>query len=208
MDSIVQLFVPELSLRPHKDLTFPFELIILWLCSISCCSVVQLLTCIQLCNPMDWSMPHSSLLYYLLTCLLAQPLSHVWLFCNPMDCRLPGCSVHGIFLARILEWLAISYSRGSFWPRDWNPVSCTSGIGRQVLHHCTTWEAFTISQSLLKFISIESVTLSNNLIFCCPLLLLPSIFPSIRVFSNELALHIRWPKNWSVTFNISPFHRW
>ena len=52
--------------------------------------------------------------------------------------------------------------------------------------------------------SIESVMPSNHLIFCCPLLLLPSIFPSIRVFSNESALHIRWPKNWSFSFNISP----
>ena len=63
--------------------------------------------------------------------------------------------------------------------------------------------SFTISQSLLKLISIESMMPSNNLILCCPLLLLPSIFPSIRVFSNESALHIRWPKYWSFSF-ISP----
>ena len=58
--------------------------------------------------------------------------------------------------------------------------------------------------SLLKLMSIESVMPSNHLILCCPLLILPSIFPSIRVFSNELALLIRWPKYWSFTFNISP----
>ena len=52
--------------------------------------------------------------------------------------------------------------------------------------------------------SIELVTPSNHLILCCPLLLLPSIFPSIRVFSSESALHIRWPKYWSFSFNISP----
>ena len=52
--------------------------------------------------------------------------------------------------------------------------------------------------------SIESVTPSNHLILCHPLLLLPSIFPNIRVFSNESALHIRWPKYWSFSFNISP----
>jgi len=52
--------------------------------------------------------------------------------------------------------------------------------------------------------SIESVMLSNYLILCCPLLLLPSIFPSIRVFSNELALHTRWPKYWSISFSNSP----
>ena len=62
----------------------------------------------------------------------------------------------------------------------------------------------TISWSLLKFMSFKSVMPSNELIFCHPLLLLPSIFPSIRVFSNELALHIRWPKNWSLNFTNSP----
>ena len=60
------------------------------------------------------------------------------------------------------------------------------------------------SQSLLKLISIESVTPSKHLILCHPLLLLPSVFPSIRVFSNESALHIRWPKYWSLSFSISP----
>ena len=62
----------------------------------------------------------------------------------------------------------------------------------------------TNSRSLLKLIFIESVMPSNHLILCCPLLLLPSIIPSIRVFSNESALHIRWPKYWSFSFNISP----
>ena len=64
--------------------------------------------------------------------------------------------------------------------------------------------SFTISQSLLKLMSIESVMPSNHLILCRPLLLLPSIFPSIRVFSNESVLPIRWPKYWSFSFNISP----
>ena len=60
------------------------------------------------------------------------------------------------------------------------------------------------SWSLLKLMTIGSVMPSNHLIFCCPLLLSPSIFPSIKVFSNETALHIRWPKYWSFSFNISP----
>ena len=64
--------------------------------------------------------------------------------------------------------------------------------------------SITNSWSLLKLMSIELVMPSNHLIFCCPLLLPPSIFPSIRVFSNESALHIRWPKYWSFSFNISP----
>ena len=62
----------------------------------------------------------------------------------------------------------------------------------------------TNSRSILKLMSIASVMPSNHLIFCCPLFLLPSIFPSIRVFSNESVLHIRWPKYWSFSFNISP----
>ena len=64
--------------------------------------------------------------------------------------------------------------------------------------------SITNSQSLLKLMSIESVMPSNPLILCRPLLLLPSIFPSIRVFSNESALHMRWPKYWSFSFSISP----
>ena len=62
----------------------------------------------------------------------------------------------------------------------------------------------TNSRSLLKLISIESVMPSNHLILCCPLLLLPSILPSIRVFSNESALRIRWPKYWSFSFHTNP----
>ena len=64
--------------------------------------------------------------------------------------------------------------------------------------------SITNSWDLLKLMPIELVTPSNQLIFCCPLLLLPSIFPSIRVFSNESVLHIRWPKDWSFSFSISP----
>ena len=68
--------------------------------------------------------------------------------------------------------------------------------------------SFTISQSLLKLMSTESVMPFSRLIFCCPLLLLPSIFPSIRAFSNELALCIRWPKYWNFSFSISPSNKY
>ena len=64
--------------------------------------------------------------------------------------------------------------------------------------------SFTISWSLLKLMSIESVITSKHLILCHPLLLLPSIFPNIKVFSSELVLHISWPKYWSFSFSISP----
>ena len=69
---------------------------------------------------------------------------------------------------------------------------------------CQASLSLTISWSLLKLIFIELVMSSNHLILCHPLLLLPSIFHSIRVFSNELALCIRWPKYWSFSFNMSP----
>ena len=69
---------------------------------------------------------------------------------------------------------------------------------------CQAFLSFTISRSLLRFVFIESVMLSNHLILCFPLILLPSIFPSIRVFSSESAFHIRCPKYWSFSFSISP----
>ena len=79
----------------------------------------------------------------------------------------------------------------------------------------TPWNAarqtslpFTNSQSLLKLMSIESVMPSNHLVLCCPLLLLPSIFPSIRVCSNESVLRSRWLKYWSFSFSISPSNQY
>jgi len=84
-------------------------------------------------------------------------------------------------------------------------------VAQSCLILCNPWTAacqaslsFTISQSLLNLGSIESVMPSNHLIFCHPFILLPSIFPSIRVLSNDLTLHIRWPKYWSFSFSISP----
>ena len=79
---------------------------------------------------------------------------------------------------------------------------CDSATPWTAAHQNQTSLSFTISRSLLKFMSITSVMPSNPLILCRPLLLLPSVFPNIRVFSNKLALGIRWPKNWS--FSISP----
>ena len=72
---------------------------------------------------------------------------------------------------------------------------------------CQASLSITNYQNLLKLMSIKSVMSSNHLILCCPLLL-PSIFPSIRVFSNVSALQIRWPKYWSFNFSISPFNEY
>ena len=73
---------------------------------------------------------------------------------------------------------------------------------------CQASLPFTISQSLLRFMSIESVMPSNHLILCRPLLLLPSVFPRIRVFSDESALLIRWQKYWNFNFSISPYNEY
>ena len=163
------------------------------------CSVAQL--CLTLCDPVDWSQA--------------------------------GCCVQEILQARKLKWLDISSSRGPYLTQGSNHISYISCIGRQILYHCVSWEVVVVvvvvqplshvwlfaipwtaahqaflfitnSQSLLKLISIESVVPSNHLILWGPLLLLPSIFPSIRVFSNESALRIRWPRYWSFSCSISP----
>ena len=92
------------------------------------------------------------------------------------------------------EWICCCSSVAQSCPTLCNPTACSTPASL----------SFTISQSLLKLMSIESVMPSNHLILCHPLLLLPSIFPSIRVFSNELVLCIRWPKYWNFSFSISP----
>ena len=138
---------------------------------------------------------------------------------RPMDCSPPGSSVHGISQARILEWVTIPFSRvlpnpgiapvsppspalaGKFLPL----CHLESPCGLRLFSHsvmsnfATPWlqharlPSFTMSLSLLKLMSIESVMPSNHLILCRPLLLLPSIFPSIGVFSNKSALCTRMP---------------
>ena len=95
------------------------------------------------------------------------------------------------------------------------PMFSSGQLLNHVLLFVSPWTAahqaslsITNSLSLLKLMSIESVMPSNHLILCHPLLLLPSIFPSIRVFTNESALRIRWPKYWSFSFNFSLFNEY
>jgi len=92
---------------------------------------------------------------------------------------------------------------------------CCCLVTQSCLTLCNPWTAtcqaslyFTISQSLLKLMSIKLMMSSNHLILCRPLLFLPSIFPSIRVFSSESAHHFRWPKYRSFSFSISPFNEY
>ena len=105
--------------------------------------------------------------------------------------------------------------RDSFWDmRSFKQAAYCCSVGKSCLF-ATPWTtahraslSFTIFLSLLKLMSVESVMASNHLIPCHPLLLLPSIFPSIRVFPNELALCIRWPKYWSFSFHICPSYEY
>ena len=143
-----------------------------------------------------------------------------------MNCSQSGSSTSGISWARILGWVVISYSRGppvspamagGFFttkppgkPRNTDQFSSVQSLSWVQLF-VIPWSAvhqaspsITHSPSLPKCMSIESVMPSNHLILCRPLLLLPSIFHRIMVFSNESALRIRWPKYWSFSFNISP----
>jgi len=151
--------------------------------------------------------------YWVCTCSVTK----VYLtLCDSTDCSLPGFSVHGISQSRILEWIAISSSRDLPNPgiklSQICLVPCIAGFfttkppGKpihiiQSFSHVQFFEtprtaarqaslSITNSRSLLKLISIKLVMPSNHLTFCCPLLLLPSIFPSIRVFSSESVLHI------------------
>ena len=114
----------------------------------------------------------------------------------------------------MLFWNMASYFiplPASPFSSDWFQLNCCFSIPQSCLTLCDPRTAahqvslsFTISQSLLKLMCIESVIPSDRLILCEPLFLMPSAFPSLRVFSSESALHIRWPKYWSFSFSISP----
>ena len=112
--------------------------------------------------------------------------------CNSMDCSPPGSSVYEILQARILEWESVQLlSRVGLFVTPWI-AACQASL------------SITNSWSSLKLTSIESVMPSSHLTLCHPLLLLPPIPPSIRVFSNESTLRMRWLKYWSFNFSIIP----
>ena len=133
-----------------------------------------------------------------------------WPRCGGPEARPRGCGGASECFISWTECLGKGYAGRSreLSQRCWfSSVQSLSHVGLFV----TPWTAacqasvsITRSRSLLKLMSIESVMPSSHLLLCCPLLLLPSIFPSIRVFSNESVLPIRWPKYWSFSFNISP----
>ena len=153
--------------------------------------------------------------------------------CVHMSSHMSGicCCMIVLFCASLYSTIAYSNTlclcqAQDAWKRLWKQWGCSQYFCNfqgtvssvQLLSHvqlfglaATPWTAarqaslsITNSWSLLKLMSTESVMPSNHLILCDPFLLLPSIFPNIWVFSNESALHIRWPKNWSLCFSISP----
>ena len=102
---------------------------------------------------------HIPLFLQLSSCKHACSIAHSCLtLCDPMVCSPPGSTVHGIFQARILEWVAISYSRGSSRPRDWVQIFGITCIGRQILYHCTTWEAPQLSSGPAKLHQLVNTT--------------------------------------------------
>ena len=104
--------------------------------------------------------------------------------CNPMDYSPPGSSVHGVFQERLLEWVAISFSGGSSRPRDRTCISCTSLIGRQILYHCTTWEAqdlpYNLAIPLLGIYPKEIKTQQWK--YICPPMFIAALFTIVKVW--------------------------
>ena len=125
-----------------------------------------------------------------LICIFLTTFVHLFTLMYLLECLTCFTEII-VFLLLICCFVVYLLSRGQLFATPWTAARQAS-------------LSFTISWSLLKLMSIESVMPSNHLVLCHPLLLLPSVFPSIRVFSNESVLRIRWPKYWSFSFSISP----
>ena len=144
---------------------------------------------------------------------VARLLSHVWLFVT--TCEFHQAPLSSTSLVTQLVKNPPPMPETWVWSLSWeDPLEKEKAIHSNILAWRFPWTLWAMghkkldttewpSQSLLKFMSIESVMLSKNQILCCLLCLLPSIFPSIKVFSTEFALHITWPKYWSFNFCIS-----
>ena len=134
-----------------------------------------------------------SFLGYVLNCFCRVQL------CNPMDCSLPGSSVHGILQARILKWVAISFSRGFSWPRDQTQVSCIPCIGRQVLSTSATWEPSLMYRAGVKWAWWgEGPGQSQNIVRSCTRLKVVLGEAHTRSWSGskQAAVNKRWKLRW------------
>ena len=164
--------------------------------------------CPTLCDRMDQSLPGSSVhgdspgkdtgmsCHSLLQGIFLTQEDPTWLFCG-------SCIAGGFFTDSLL----LNHWGSPISNYQFSSVQSLSRVWLFATPWITARQAslsITKSRSLLRLMSIESVMPSSHLILCCPLLLLPPIPPSIRVFSNESSLHMRWPKYWSFSFSISP----
>ena len=127
---------------------------------------------------------------------------------DPIDSSPSASPIPGILQARTLEWVAISFSSAWKWKVKVKSLSHVWLLETPWTEAHQASLSITNSRRSLKLMSIESVMLSSHLILCCSLLLLPPIPPSIRVFSKESALHIRWLKYWNFSFSISPSQKY
>ena len=199
--------LPIPSLSPPNTWLFLFGIIkqvFFFFFFFSSLSAKSLQLCLTLCNSMDCSPPGSSVHGILQARILkwvAMPSSR--------GSSWPRDQTHIAYVSCIGRQVVYHYCYlGSpFFQLYWGissvqSLSCVRLFATPWTAACQASLSFTNSQSLFKLMSIESVMPSNNLILCCPLLL-PSIFPSIRVFSNESALHIRWLKYWKFSFSNS-----
>ena len=140
---------------------------------------------------------------YLGGCMcISQSLSDVRLFCNPVDCNPPGSSVHGILQARILEWVAISFSRGSSGPRDWTRISYT---GKQILYHWA-WEALRYLDRCINVCFHLKLNLNaeDNSKFTQLLFFFPT-YKICKVSHLKHEIHVKRPKNthgWDLEWDV------
>ena len=135
------------------------------------------------------------------TCSLLETILWPWITCVLWDAKYTFSSQEAVTLIPLWHQALTQFRSVQF---SHSVMSCVQLYETPWTAACQAPMFITNSQSLLKLMSIKSVTPSNHLILCCPLLLPPLILPSIRVFSNKSVLHIKWPKYWSFIFNISP----
>ena len=125
---------------------------------------------------------------------------------NPVDCSSPGSSVHGIFQARILEWVAISSSRGFSQPRDQTHISCVSYIGGWILYHCATWETLwnVIKKWFILLNIIRKLIITLALAFLCEDLMVHRV----KITNIHIKCHLRLLENcsWRHSLLYYPFH--
>ena len=129
-------------------------------------------------------------------------------FCNLIDCSTPGSSVQGMFQTTVLEWVAIPYSRGYSWPKDWTLVSCISCIDRWILCHCVTWEAQGMDDEILFNNKIFSLVDSWYLFLVCgytKTILYFGVILCLMYLSLSIWVRHPWGKFWEVQLLIEGY---